>query len=164
MNFSKTYIKKIAPIKSNETATKGSIPSGPVTVTLSYDDYYYFGPLTTPAAVTLIGLKLVSSTGTFSGGFYFVLYRIVVGGFLSNIYLHTKTIIIPFDTLLLIGAQPPGFDVFLFDSASFTTYSKPNDTTLFAPDSAFSISETRVTGNYDFPKSYYYLGGAPRTW
>lgn len=46
--------------------------SGAQQVLLNYDDYVVFGPLTTPAALTLTGLKLVSATGTFSGGFDFL--------------------------------------------------------------------------------------------
>ena len=37
------------------------------TITLNYDDYVYWGPLTAPAVFTLLGLKLVNSTGTFGG-------------------------------------------------------------------------------------------------
>jgi hypothetical protein len=57
---------------------------GPGRVTLQFDDYIYYGPLSTPAALTIQGLRLESSTGTFGG-----------------------------------GTKAPGFDVFLFNTATF---------------------------------------------
>lgn len=57
---------------------------GPGRMTLQFDDYIYYGPLNTPAALTIQGLRLESSTGTFGG-----------------------------------GTKPAGFDVFLFNVATF---------------------------------------------
>lgn len=57
---------------------------GPGRMTLQFDDYIYYGPLDTPAALTIQGLHLESSTGTFGG-----------------------------------GTKAPGFDVYLFNAATF---------------------------------------------
>ena len=63
-----------------------------------------------------------------------------------------------------VGAQPAGFDVFLFDQATYATYSTPGDTTLYVPDATYSISETRITGTYSYPKDNYVISGPAKTW